>query len=143
MAALTATTQGARKVRGVEGSQSHAYTVGTGAKIYLGALCCLDITKDRVLPATDAANMVFVGIAEQQVTGTTSGGETCLIRWGHQALVTTSALTKAWIGRSAYITNDNECNTSAVAQNIVAGEMLSLESATSFWLGVRKTPLKT
>ena len=107
------------------------YQVAGGVKIYRGGMVCLN-GDGYAVPAADTANYTFVGIAVDTVDN--SGGSdgdayVKVLRKGVFALSKSSpALTD--IGKSAYVVDDETVSTAATTNNILAGVVIDIDTAT-------------
>lgn len=125
--------------------QKHAYTVGTGATIYAGALVAVNTATGRAVPATDAAARKILGVAlgapgfrGDSVTGTASGGEEVEVGFGAAYFFTnTAALTEAYTGSNCAVEDDDSVTTVSDSSNsVLVGEVMEVTS-TGSWVLVR------
>lgn len=140
MAALAASTT--RKVRALQNKEMEHYVVGTSAKIYKGALVCINTSTGRAVAATDAASRKILGVAEEQATGNTAGTVKVKVAWGFQVLLDShSALTSAYVGANCCVGNDNLVESGTTATNDVkVGEVISFQSGDA-WVAIRRFAL--
>lgn len=111
MAALSAPAR--RKFRAVppQGADLNMQ-VGTGATLWQGALVNYNTTTGRVVAATKATGRTFAGIALETKTGNTGGTVYCKVRTAGQVLIdAAAALTKAYLGANAAVSDDNQVTT--------------------------------
>ena len=105
-----------------------AYPVKANARIWKGALVCVDNT-GHLVPASDAANMRFVGVAFESVdnTGGANGAKRCrVIKRGTFVYNRVgAAYTQADIGTTARAITDNEVAKTST-NNIVVGTVVEL-----------------
>jgi hypothetical protein len=87
-----------------------AYPVKANARIWKGALVCVDNT-GYLVPASDTANLRFVGVAFESVdnTGGASGAKRCrVVKRGTFVYNRIGSFTQADIGTTARAITDNE-----------------------------------
>lgn len=140
MATLTADT--IRKRRNVQGIKYVRLPVATSETVYVGSLCTVLTTTGRVHAlGAAAANHRFVGMAEEQATGNTSGTVYVKVSYDHEVLVdANTTITTADIGRDALLHDDNRVNSTAVGTagvRIPVGEIVEIESGDA-WIWLRK-----
>jgi hypothetical protein len=105
-----------------------AYPLKANARIWKGALVCVDNT-GHLVPASDAANLRFVGVAFESVdnTGGANGAKRCrVIKRGTFVYSRTgAAYTQADIGATVRAVTDNEVAKTST-HNIVVGTVVEL-----------------
>jgi hypothetical protein len=105
-----------------------AYPVKANARIWKGALVCVDNT-GYLVPASDAANLRFVGVAFESVdnTGGANGAKRCRVvkRGTFVYNRTGAAYTQADIGATVRAVTDNEVAKTST-HNIVVGTVVEL-----------------
>jgi hypothetical protein len=104
-----------------------AYPVKANARIWKGALVCVDST-GYLVPASDTANLRFVGVAFESVdnTGGASGAKRCrVVKRGTFVYNRIGSFTQADIGTTARAVTDNEVAKTST-NNIVVGTVVEL-----------------
>jgi hypothetical protein len=104
-----------------------AYPVKANARIWKGALVCVDST-GYLVPASDTANLRFVGVAFESVdnTGGASGAKRCrVVKRGTFVYNRIGSFTQADIGTTARAITDNEVAKTST-NNIVVGTVVEL-----------------
>lgn len=104
-----------------------AYPVKSDTRIWKGALVCVDNTGNLV-PASDAANLRFVGVAFESVDTTDAGSPSkrCrVIKRGTFVYTRSGSYTPADIGTTVRAITDNEVAKSST-HNIVVGTVVEL-----------------
>jgi len=104
-----------------------AYPVKANARIWKGALVCVDNT-GYLVPASDTANLRFVGVAFESVdnTGGASGAKRCrVVKRGTFVYNRIGSFTQADIGTTARAITDNEVAKTST-NNIVVGTVVEL-----------------
>jgi hypothetical protein len=104
-----------------------AYPVKANARIWKGALVCVDST-GYLVPASDAANLRFVGVAFESVdnTGGANGAKRCrVVKRGTFVYNRIGSFTQADIGTTARAITDNEVAKTST-NNIVVGTVVEL-----------------
>jgi hypothetical protein len=104
-----------------------AYPVKANARIWKGALVCVDST-GYLVPASDTVNLRFVGVAFESVdnTGGASGAKRCrVVKRGTFAYNRIGNFTQADIGTTARAVTDNEVAKTST-NNIVVGTVVEL-----------------
>jgi hypothetical protein len=104
-----------------------AYPVKANARIWKGALVCVDNT-GYLVPASDTANLRFVGVAFESVdnTGGASGAKRCrVVKRGTFVYNRIGSFTQADIGTTARAVSDNEVAKTST-NNIVVGTVVEL-----------------
>jgi hypothetical protein len=104
-----------------------AYSVKANARIWKGALVCVDNT-GYLVPASDTANLRFVGVAFESVdnTGGASGAKRCrVVKRGTFVYNRIGSFTQADIGTTARAITDNEVAKTST-NNIVVGTVVEL-----------------
>ncbi|MFN3690405.1 MAG: hypothetical protein ACK4UU_05700 [Fimbriimonadales bacterium] len=107
-----------------------AYPVKANVTIWKGALVCVDST-GYLIPASDAANLRFVGVAFESVdnTGGANGSKRCrVIKRGSFVYNRSGAYTQADVGATVRALSDNEVAKSST-NNIVVGTVVELLDA--------------
>jgi len=104
-----------------------AYPVKANTRIWKGALVCVDNT-GYLVPASDTANLRFVGVAFESVdnTGGASGAKRCrVVKRGTFVYNRIGSFTQADIGTTARAITDNEVAKTST-NNIVVGTVVEL-----------------
>jgi hypothetical protein len=104
-----------------------AYPVKANARIWKGALVCVDST-GYLVPASDTANLRFVGVAFESVdnTGGASGAKRCrVVKRGTFVYNRIGSFTQADIGTTVRANSDNEVAKTST-NNIVVGTVVEL-----------------
>ena len=104
-----------------------AYPVKANVRIWKGALVCVDNT-GYLVPASDTANLRFVGVAFESVdnTGGASGAKRCrVVKRGTFVYNRIGSFTQADIGTTARAITDNEVAKTST-NNIVVGTVVEL-----------------
>lgn len=104
-----------------------AYPVKANARIWKGALVCVDST-GYLVPASDTANLRFVGVAFESVdnTGGANGAKRCrVVKRGTFIYNRIGSFTQADIGVTARAVTDNEVAKTST-NNIVVGTVVEL-----------------
>jgi len=104
-----------------------SYAVKANAKIWKGALVCVDST-GYLVPASDTANLRFVGVAFESVdnTGGANGAQRCrVIKRGSFVYNRSGTYTQADIGVVVRAVSDNEVAKTST-NNIVVGTVVEL-----------------
>ncbi|MFN7016611.1 MAG: hypothetical protein ACK4P5_05490 [Fimbriimonadales bacterium] len=104
-----------------------AYPVKANAKIWKGALVCVDNT-GYLVPAADAAGLRFVGVAFESVdnTGGSNGDKRCrVIKRGSFVYNRVGNYTQADVGATVRATSDNEVAKTST-HNILVGTVVEL-----------------
>jgi hypothetical protein len=104
-----------------------AYPVKANARIWKGALVCIDST-GYLVPASDTANLRFVGVAFESVdnTGGANGAKRCrVVKRGTFIYNRIGNFTQADIGTTARAVTDNEVAKTST-NNIVVGTVVEL-----------------
>jgi len=104
-----------------------AYPVKANTRIWKGALVCVDNT-GYLVPASDTANLRFVGVAFESVdnTGGASGAKRCrVVKRGTFVYNRIGSFTQADIGATVRANSDNEVAKTST-NNIVVGTVVEL-----------------
>ncbi len=104
-----------------------AYPVKANAKIWKGALVCVDST-GHLIPAADASGLRFVGVAFESVdnTGGGNGDKRCrVIKRGSFVYNRVGSYTQADIGATVRAASDNEV-AKISTNNILVGTVVEL-----------------
>ena len=104
-----------------------AYPVKANARIWKGALVCVDNT-GYLVPASDTANLRFVGVAFESVdnTGGANGAKRCrVVKRGTFIYNRIGSFAQADIGATARAVTDNEVAKTST-NNIVVGTVVEL-----------------
>lgn len=104
-----------------------AYPVKANAKIWKGALVCVDNT-GYLVPASDTANLRFVGVAFESVdnTGGVNGAKRYrVVKRGSFVYNRSGSYAQADIGTTVRATSDNEVAKTST-NNIVVGTVVEL-----------------
>lgn len=104
-----------------------AYPVKANTKIWKGALVCVDNT-GYLVPASDTANLRFVGVAFENVDNTSgvNGAKRCrVVKRGSFVYNRVGSYTQADIGTTVRATSDNEVAKTST-NNIIVGTVVEL-----------------
>ncbi|MCS7301510.1 MAG: DUF2190 family protein [Fimbriimonadales bacterium] len=104
-----------------------AYPVKTNARIWKGALVCVDST-GFLVPATDASGLRFVGVAFESVdnTGGANGAKRCrVVKRGTFIYNRVGSFAQADVGATVRATSDNEVAKTST-HNVVVGTVVEL-----------------
>lgn len=106
--------------------------MAASSKVYGGSMAAKDAT-GGIKPAADAANLVVMGMAEEQVDNAAGalGDKTVLVRRGRAFWFknsATNAATVANIGGNLYVEDDETVSTAGGTNSIVAGKCLAVDS---------------
>lgn len=107
--------------------------VAASAKVYAGGMAAKNAS-GYTTPAADAANLVVMGMYEEQVDNSSgaNAAKTVNIRRGRAFWFTnsgTNAVTIAHIGGNVYVENDQTVASAGGTNSIVAGKCLAVDSA--------------
>lgn len=118
MAALTAVYDAKRRDGSLIG-----YPLTAGAKVYKGALVCVNTGSGFAQTGADAASTVFVGVAYETVDNTTgaAGAKTLRVQKDGEYLYNALGAVQTDVGKAALIVDDNTVKTAATTNNIPAG----------------------
>ena len=118
MTALSASYDARRK----EGDLT-AYPVAAGAHVFKSALLTVASTTGLIQPASDAAGLIFAGVAYEEAdnTGGVAGAKTVrVLKTGVFTLAKTGAI-QTDVGKTALIVDDATVSTAATTDNIACG----------------------
>jgi hypothetical protein len=138
VAALTKDRSTTRKIGG-----QAAYPVAAGAKIYAGAMVCLN-ADGYAVPAADAAGLKFVGISRQYVdnSGGADGAQTVLV-WREGVFdLAASGMTAADVGKPVFAADDQTVALSTT-NGVGVGIITEVESATKVWVDIAEANRRT
>lgn len=112
-----------------------AYGVAATTQIYKGSMVCLSAT-GYLVPAADTAGLsAVVGVADENVLGTTDGALDCRVVSGRAFRLAASSITVAMQGDTMYVVDDQTVDDAVGSANgIVAGTLLERVSATDAWV---------
>lgn len=135
MTALTKDRNTTQKVGG-----QVAYGVAASAKIYAGALVCLN-GSGYAVPAADTAGLRFVGVAQEQVdnAGGANGAKTVLIKDEGVFDFSGANFTAADVGKAVFASDDQTVALSTT-NGIGVGHIREVESATKVWVEIDDHP---
>jgi hypothetical protein len=113
-----------------------SYSLGVAAseKIYAGSMVALD-SDGYAVPASDTAGLKVVGRAEEQVDNSSGsdGDVSVLVREGVFKFAG-SGLDEADVGKPCLVSDDQTVSVSATTNNICAGIVEQVDSATEAWV---------
>ncbi len=111
------------------------YGVAATTQIYKGSMVCLDAT-GFLIPASDSSGIsAVVGVADENVLGTTDGAIDCRVVSGRAFLFVATSITDAMHGTVMYVEDDQTVDDLAGVTNaIAAGFLLERVSNTSAWV---------
>ncbi|MCX7924665.1 MAG: DUF2190 family protein [Fimbriimonadales bacterium] len=104
-----------------------AYPVKANAKIWKGALVCVD-SSGYLIPANDAAGLRFVGVAFESVdnTGSGNGDKRCrVVKRGSFVYNRSGSYTQADVGATVRAISDNEVAKTST-HNVLVGTVVEL-----------------
>ena len=133
---LAADAQIARKEQGLQ-----SFPVEASTQIYKGALVCLN-TSGYLVAAADTDGYRFVGVAYENVLGTTQGALSCRVHTAGVFLLPATAITQAMVGRTLYVVNDGTVDDSSTYR-LPVGVLVRYESTTSGWVDIGQRELLT
>lgn len=138
MTALTASTDRRRKGAG----KIQQFGVNGGSTIYEGAAVALN-EEGYLVPMSDAANRVFVGIAYETKKNTTAEGYgtdndlKCRVYRSGIFRFASTGLVQADVGIKVYFLDDNTIDPADVtSKDILAGILLELDTASYGWVDI-------
>ena len=127
--ALSADAQIPRKESGLQ-----SYPVEATTQIYKGGLVCLN-TSGYLIPAADTVGYTFVGVAYENVLGTTQGALNCRVHTEGVFKLPATSITQAMVGKLMYAAHDGEFDDSSSAFMCV-GRLVEFVSTTSGWVDI-------
>lgn len=138
MAALTKDRNTTRKIGG-----QAAYPVAASAKIFAGAMICLNASGYAV-PAADTAGLVFVGVARQYVDNTAGGdGDQIILVWKDGVFdFAASGMTADDAGKPVFAADDQTVAL-ATTNGVGCGAISEVESATKVWIDIAEANCRT
>jgi len=108
--------------------------LATSAVIYAGALVVLDANGDAA-PATTATGLTVRGIAQESVSQA-AGDTTVATRTGEHRLVNDGSITRADIGNTCYIVDDQTvAQTDGTGTRSAAGKITDVDSV-GVWVDI-------
>ena len=118
MTALTAVYDAKRKDGKLIG-----YPLGAGAKVYKGALVCVNTATGYAQTGADAAGVVFVGVAYETSDNTAggAGARTVRVQKDGEYLYNAVGASATDVGKPALIVDDNTVKTAATTNSVPAG----------------------
>lgn len=138
MAALTQDRNITRKIGG-----QAAYPVAAGAKIYAGAMVCLN-ANGYAVPAADQAGLRFVGVAREYVDniGGANGAKLVLV-WREGCFdFAASGMSAADVGKPVFVVDDQTVAL-ATTNGVGCGIITEVESATKVWVDIAEANRRT
>lgn len=116
-----------------EGAQ-FSFGMAASAKTYAGGIVALN-SGGYAVAASDTAGMRVVGRSEEQIDNTSgaNAAATVLVREGVFKFAS-SSLTVADQGKPCFVVDDQTVSVAATTNNIFAGVIVKVESATSCWV---------
>jgi hypothetical protein len=127
--ALSADAQIPRKESGLQ-----SYPVEAATQIYKGGAVCLN-TSGYLVTGADTAAYRFVGIAYENVLGTTQGVLSCRVHTEGVFKLPATSITQAMVGRLMYLVNDGEIDDTST-NRICVGRLVEFVSTTSGWVDI-------
>jgi hypothetical protein len=99
-----------------------AHPAKTGVSIFAGALVCREAASNLVIPASDTANLVFIGVATEELVSTANGAygppDSNLVRVDHDGIFAFAVgATTPKSGDAAHVLDDNTVGVAADATN--------------------------
>lgn len=108
--------------------------VATNVKIYAGSFVAIN-SSGYAVPASDTAGLKVVGRAEEAVDNTGGANAAKTIRVMEGVFKFTGAgLTIADVGKPCFISDDQTISVAATANNVCAGIIEAVDSATEAWV---------
>ena len=110
-----------------------AFPVKASTTIYKGALVAIDTSTGYAVPASDAANRIFVGVAVEKADNSSgsSGDETVRVFRTGTFQFNCSSADQTWVGKKVYAVDDNTVALAATTTNdVLVGVVVSYESST-------------
>ncbi len=105
-------------------------------KIFGGGLVCLDAA-GYARPGGDVAGLKIRGVALEQVDNSSgANGDKTIQSSKGTFLLDSTGLTIADIGANMFISDDQTVVKTATTNNIVAGVLVGIESATKAWIKI-------
>ncbi|MBI4822657.1 MAG: hypothetical protein HY805_00275 [Nitrospirae bacterium] len=112
------------------------YSIGVAgaSKIFAGSIVAIN-SSGYAVPASDTAGLRVIGRAEEQVDNSAgaNGDKSVLVRKGVYK-VASSGLTIADVGKVALVSDDQTISILDTTNNIVAGVIEAIDSATEAWV---------
>jgi len=109
------------------------FPVKASTTIYKGALVAIDTSTGYAVPASDAANRIFVGVAVEKAdnsSGSNGDKKVRVFRTGTFQFNCSSAA-QTWVGKKVYAVDDNTVALAATTTNdVFVGVVVSYESST-------------
>lgn len=105
-------------------------------KIFGGSIVAVD-ANGYAQPAADTAGLKVRGVAEEQADNSAgaSGAKTIRVRRGVFKFAATG-LTIADVGKPVFVSDDQTVSVAATTNNVCAGIMVDIDSATEAWVAV-------
>jgi hypothetical protein len=106
--------------------------VKASTEFFIGSLVAVDSTGYAV-PASDVAGHVVIGVSEEQIDNTAGANGDKLIQpaRGKSWEFACSAADITWVGKKAYVIDDNTVAISGTTNSILAGTITQFTSATA------------
>lgn len=133
--ALSADAQISRKESGLQ-----SFPVEAATQIYKGAFVCLN-TSGYLVAGSDTAAYRFVGVAYENVLGTTQGALSCRVHTTGVFLKPATSITQAMVGRMMYLVDDSTFDESQT--ECAVGVLVSFVSTTSGWVDIGQRDILT
>jgi len=128
-AALSADAQVDRKDAGLQ-----SFPVEASTQIYKGAIVCLN-TSGYLVTGADTDGLRVVGIAYENVLGTTQGAKSCRVYTLGRFLFTATSITQAMVGRTMYLVDDATVDDTSTYK-LAVGTLVQYISTTSGWVDI-------
>lgn len=110
--------------------------VAATAELFAGSMVALDATGFAV-PAADTAGLIVVGRAEESVdNGSGADGDLTIKVQEGVYLFASAGLDEADVGKPAFVSDDQTIVTTGATNNVHAGIIVAIESATEAWIRV-------
>jgi hypothetical protein len=109
--------------------------VKAGVKIYQNAAICTD-SSGLVVPAADVAGYVYLGIARYEYDNTGgSNGDIKAEAWTDQQFkMTCTGAAQSWVGKNAYLIDDNTVAISGTTNSILMGKIVGFIDSSNVWV---------
>jgi hypothetical protein len=127
--ALSADADVDRKDAGLQ-----SFPVEASTQIYKGALVCLN-TSGYLVAGADTDGYRLVGIAYENVLGTTQGAKSCRVYTQGRFLLTATSITQAMVGRLMYLVDDATIDDTSTYK-LCVGTLVQYVSTTSGWVDI-------
>jgi predicted RecA/RadA family phage recombinase len=132
--ALSADAQIPRKEGGLQ-----SFPVEASTQIYKGALVCLNVS-GYLVAAADTEGLRFVGVAYENILGTTQGAVSCRAYTKGVFKLPATSITQAMVGRQMFVVDDATVDESST-HKLCVGVLVEYSSTTSGWVDIGQREL--